>query len=227
MRKKVLVVSIFAAVLMVLLPISAVVGTNIVKSDVEKRSIASPLFTTRVNSILKKDTKKINTNYIGKGRIFNLFLTKKTSLDGWIDRAIKMINVRPEMLNRLLDKIDTIPGVVNALKENGIDTNDLKNYINIIGNDPSLLKKEIDKAVEMFGEQQLKLPMDEPPEPLGFSGQIGCVMIFFMIVLPILVMIGTMIATFTIISCLNIGGCFEKILQSIFDGLQGLTPPGY
>ena len=105
MRKKVLVVSIFAAVLMVLLPISAVVGTSIVKSDVKKRSIASPLFTARVNSILKKDTKKINTNYIGKGRIFNLFLAKKTSLDGWIDKAIKMINIQPAMFNILVEKI--------------------------------------------------------------------------------------------------------------------------
>ncbi|MCK5261685.1 MAG: hypothetical protein KAJ44_05855 [Thermoplasmatales archaeon] len=228
MRKKILVISIFAAVLMILLPISAVVGTNIVKSNDEKRSIASPLFTKRVNSIMKKNTMRISTNYLGKGKILNLFFLKESSLQSWIDKAIKMINVRPEMFNRLLDKIDTIPEVVNVFKENGIDMNDFKNYINIIKNDPSLLKKEIDKAVETFGEQQLKLPIDEPPEPLGFSGQLGCMMVFFMVIFPILVMIGTMIATFTILTCLNINNCLEKILQGILEGaLQGLTPPGY
>jgi hypothetical protein len=227
MRKKILVISIFAAVLMILLPISAVVGTNIVKSNDEKRSIVSPLFATRVNSIMKKDTKRINTNYLGKGKILNLFFLKESSLQSWIDKAIKIIKAKPNMFSRLIDNIDTNPKVLNLLKENSVDMNDFKNYINIIKNDPSLLKKEIDKTIETFGEQKLKLPIDEPPEPLGFSGQLGCVLVFFTVLLPILVMIGTMIATFTIITCLNIGGCLENILGGILEGaLQGLTPPG-
>jgi len=227
MRKKILIVSILAAILMILLPISAVVGSNIIKTNSENKSITSPLFTRRVNNILKKDTTMINTNYMGKGRLFNLFLTKKTSLVGWIDKAIKMINLRPEIFNKLLDRIGTIPGVVDILKKNNININDFNNYINTFKNNPSLVKKEIDKAVEMFGEQNLKIPIDEPPKPLGFSGQIGCIMIFFIVVLPLLIMISTMIATFTIITCLNIRGCFEKILESVFSGLQGLSPPDY
>ena len=228
MKKQILIISIVAAFLMILLPISAVVGTNIVKSDAEKRNIASPLFTTRVNSIIKKDTKRINANYLGKGKILYLFLLKESSLQSWIDKAIKIIKARPNMFSRLIDNIETNPKVVNILKKNNIDMNDFVNNIKIIKNDPSLLKKEIDKAIETFGEQKLKLPFNEPPEPLGFSGQLGCFLVFFTVLLPILVMIGTMIATFTIITCLNIVCCLENILQGILEGaLQGLTPPGY
>ncbi|UCF12734.1 MAG: hypothetical protein JSW06_00355 [Thermoplasmatales archaeon] len=228
MKKKVLIISIFAAVLMILLPISIVVGTNIVKSDAEKRSITSPLFAKRVNSFIKKDTKRINTNYLGKGKILNIFFLKESSLQSWIDKSIKIIEARPNIFNRLINNIETNPKVVNILQKNSIDINDFKNNINIIKNNPSLLKKEIDKVIETFGVQKLKLPINEPPEPLGFTGQLGCILVFFTVLLPILVMIGTMIATFTIITCLNIGGCFENILGGILEGaLQGLTIPGY
>jgi hypothetical protein len=79
----------------------------------------------------------------------------------------------------------------------------------------------------MFDDQQLRVPINEPPKPLGFSGQLGCGLVFILVILPLMLVIGTMIATFTIITCLNIGGCFEKILESVFSGLQGLTPPDY
>jgi hypothetical protein len=227
MRKKILVISILAAALMILLPISAVVGSNIAKSGSEIRSINSPLFSRRVNNILNKDTKMIYTHYIGKGKIFNLFLAKKTSLDGLIDQAIKIINIQPEMFNVLVERIDTIPTIVNVFKENNLNIDEFKNYINKIKNDPNLFKNEINKAVEMFDDQQLRVPINEPPKPLGFSGQLGCGLVFILVILPLMLVIGTMIATFTIITCLNIGGCFEKILESVFSGLQGLTPPDY
>ncbi|RLI64814.1 MAG: hypothetical protein DRO67_03555, partial [Candidatus Asgardarchaeum californiense] len=64
-------------------------------------------------------------------------------------------------------------------------------------------------------------------KPVGFSGQPGCLIAFF-VILPVLILVGTMIATFTIVTCLNVGGCFEQILQNIFEGFsQGLTPPVY
>lgn len=222
MNKKILILSVLAAVLMVLLPISSVVGTNVVKSNMKKGSVDSPLFATRVNSFTQKDTKKIHTSFLGKGLEFNIFLTKRSSLDRWIDRAIKIVNAKPELLDKLLDKIVTVPGVINLLNENDISLNDFISHIEMIKNNPSLLEKEIEEAVQIAG-LNLEIPINDP-EPLGFSGQPGC-FIAFLIILPILIMIGTMIATFTIITCLNIGGCFETIMQNIFESFaQGLTP---
>jgi len=220
MNKKILVGSILAAALLALLPMSSVIGSNLTNTNAEKRN--SPLFAARVNNVLQKGTGRINTNYIGKGRIFPVFITKKSSLDGWIDKAIKLINFNPAMLDKLLDQIENIPGIINVFKQNGLEINDFKHQINIIKNNPMLLKEEIDKAVELAGES-LELSITDP-EPLGFSGQPGCLLTFF-IILPIIVMIVTMIATFTIITCLNIGGCFERLWENIAEGFQGLTPP--
>ena len=219
-NKKILVISIFAAVLMALLPISSVVGVNVVKSNAEKGSVASPLFAFRQHAANEKDRKKINTNYIGKGRVFDVFPIIKSSLNKLMDRAVKLINVRPEFLTKILDELEKNPKIVEVFKENDMDMNDFKNHINIIKNNPEMLKKEIEEAAQKAGAS-LELPINEP-EPLGFSGQPGCVITLF-ILLPILISIAIMIATITIITCLNIGGCFEKILEGMF---QGLTPPG-
>ena len=222
MKNKILIISIFAAILMILLPISAVVGTNIAKSDGENINVVSPLFTNRINRVLRKDSNKISSNYIGKGTIFKLFPVKKMSLSSYIDKAIKIINAKPELLNKVIDKIDTIPGVVNILRENAMNIDDFKNHINNVKNDPNLLKEEVEYAIQTAGAN-LELTPDDP-EPLGFSGQFGC-LIAFIILLPIIVMIATMIATFTIVTCLNIGGCFETIMKNILESFaQGLTP---
>ena len=101
MDKKILVISIFAAVLIALLPISSVVGVDVVKSNAEKGSVASPLFAFRQHVANEKDTKKINTNYIGKGRVFDVFPIIKSSLNKLMDRAVKLINVRPELLTKI------------------------------------------------------------------------------------------------------------------------------
>ena len=66
MKKNILVFCLFVAVLMVLLVMLCVGGTDVLESNEVKGSMASPLFATRVNSIIKDDTQKIQTNYIGR-----------------------------------------------------------------------------------------------------------------------------------------------------------------
>ena len=90
MNKKALVISILAAVLIVSASLSSVVGTIAVKSNDEKISIASPLFTVRTQrSLNKEETKKINSNYLGKGNTLNLLFLRKSSLQSHIDKALK------------------------------------------------------------------------------------------------------------------------------------------
>jgi hypothetical protein len=69
------------------------------------------------------------------------------------------------------------------------------------------------------------MPLADPPEPLGFSGELGCT-ITLIVLLPILILIVTLVATITIITCLNLGGCFEQLFQNMMEGfLEGLTHP--
>ena len=215
MNKKILIISILAAALMILLPISSVVGTNVVKSD--KQNVGSPLFAIRHRS---KNT--IQSEYLGKEKPLNLFLAKRTSLQAYADRALKMIEARPSLLKSILDSIVVMPEIEELMKQHDIKTDDFKDQMNQVINNPELLKEKVDEAV-------LLSPFGDDPMPLGLStsNPLGC-FIVALILAPIFALIGAIIATITIITCLNINGCFETIVQNLLDAfIQGLTPPDY
>jgi len=212
MNKKILIISILAAVLMVMLPISSVVGTNVVKSD--KQNVGSPLFAIRHRS---KNT--IQSEYLGKGKTVSLFIEKKMTYAHTFDKAISMLQRNPDFFNKILEKIQENPKVIDILEENDISITDFESYANMFKNDPSLLEQEIKKVKQYIP--------DETSLPLGINTTNPfAIIILIIIVLPIILTIGVMIATITIITCLNINGCFETLLQNMLDNfIQGLTQP--
>lgn len=213
MNKKIWVLSIIAAVLMILLPISSVVGTNVIKSNDEKK-VNSPLFTIRQQS---KNT--VNSDYLGKGRSLSLFVEKKMTYASSIDKAIRFLNRNPAFFNKFLEKIQTYPKFVKILKENGIKPSEFDLYANSLKDNPILLEQEI-KKVEKFIPEDTTLPLG-----INSTNPIA-IIILIIAILPIILMIGVLIATITIITCLNIGGCFETIMQNMLDSfVQGLTQP--
>jgi len=213
MNKKILVLSIVAAVLMIMLPISSVVGTNNVKSDTEK-SIRSPLFAAQ-----HQPENKIQSEYLGKGNTLSLFIEQKMTYARSFDKAVSMLKRNPVFFNKILEKIQAHPKILEILEENDISMTDFESYINAIKNNPGLLDQEI-KKIEQY------LPGDKPL-PLGFNLTNPLTIIILIIVfLPIIVTIGLLIATITIITCLNINGCFETLIMGMFAVFaQGLTQP--
>jgi len=215
MDKKILILCILAAVLMISLPISSVVGTNDVKSD--KEYVGSPLFAIRHRA---KNT--IQSEYLGKERPLNLFLAKRTSLQAYADKALKMIEARPNLLKSIVSSIVQMKETEDLLEQYDMNMVDFKSQMNLIMNDPVLLDESINEAI-------LLSPFEDDPMPLGLStsSAIGC-FIIALIMIPLFAVIGMIIATITIITCLNINGCFETIVQNLVDSfIQGLTPPGY
>lgn len=223
MNKKALIMSSLAVVLIVSASLSSVVGTIAVKSNDEKISIASPLFAVRTQrSLNKEETKKINSNYLGKENTLNLLFLRKSSLQSYIDKALKIIDARPQILNLVVDRTAKMPEIVTLLKENDLTINEFKSQMHQLMDDPILLKEKVDESV-------LTSPFGDDPLPLGLSTSsvLGC-FIVALIMVPLFAMIGLIIATITIITCLNIGGCFENLVQQLIDNfIQGLTPPDY
>lgn len=221
MEKKTLIICFLAVVLIILASLNSVIGTNAIKSNNENSSFTSPLFSIRSQrSLNTEEFKKLNTNYIGKGKISNIFFLKKSSLNEWIDKALKIVDAKPQTLKLILDRIITIPEIINLLKQYGISKNDFKSQMYQVINDPVLLKEKLDEAI-------LTSPFEDDPLPLGLSTSsvIGC-FIIALVLAPIFAMIGLLIATITIVTCLNIGGCFETLVQGLLDNfLQGLTSP--
>ena len=214
MDKKILILSILAAVLMILLPISSVVGTNVVKSDAKEGNISSPLFAIRHRS-----ENKINSEYLGKGKTLPLFIEKKMTYDHSFDKAVSLLQRNPIFFNKILEKIQEHPIILDLLAENDISLSDFNTYANVMKNNPVMLEQEI-KKVEQY------LPGDSSL-PLGLNNTNPIAIIILVIaLLPVIVTIGLLVATITIITCLNINNCFENLVQGMFDSfIQGLTQP--
>jgi len=222
MIKKTLIISLLAAVLIMLASLSSVVGTNSLKLNDENKRIVSPLFTIRSQrSLNKESTKIVNSDYLGKSNRLNLFFLQKTSLEKWIDKALKIIDAEPYIFRLLVDKITLMPKIVTLLKNYDITLNDFKNQMYQVINNPSILKEKV-------GEVTVNSPFGNDPIPLGLStsSALGC-LIVVLIMGPILALIGAIIATMTIVTCL-LPGCFEEFVGNLLDGfIQGLTPPNY
>ena len=212
-----------AAILLTLASLTSVVGTDPFIMTKGESVVDSPLFCVRTQQFVQKEkVQRISSNYIGKGMWYASFFVKRSSIDSWIDRAIYLSGQKPSLLDRVLDKMRTTPEFTALFEEYDLNFDNFEHYVTAIKHDPSLLQKDISILPD-----DVTSPIELPAfdyAPVGFSGQPGCLIAFF-IVLPIFIMIGTMIATFTILTCLNFRGCFESIMQSLFEGLsQRLYP---
>ena len=218
MNKRMLIVCILVAIFLSLLPITSVIGINVVKSNAKKCNIESPLFATRVSSIMDGEQQGVTSSFIGKGRFLNLFITRQSSTEQIMNRAVKLIKSNPKIMDSILEKFNTNSDLQKILIDNDVDVKDLNNEINQIKNDPSIL-------LEKLNEYNLEIPTENTPQPLGLStsSALGC-FIIILVLLPIFLSLGVIIATITIITCLNIGGCFETLLQNLLNSFtQGFT----
>jgi hypothetical protein len=214
MSKIIFAISILAAIIIVLAPLSSVVGTHNVHPE---STIGSPLFAVRTQrSQNEENAKNIITNYLGKGEQLRISLPNRSMTQIWIDRAIKIVDSEPILFNKLIEKLDNAPFIERMLNEYDISPQGFKNFIKMIQDNPSLVTEEI---------RNIQVPLDTIPHPLGLNTTIiECIVtgIVFSIVAVVITLIA-LFFTLRILTCLNVNNCADDIAQGIFDQLiQGL-----
>ena len=214
MNKKILIISILAAIIVALAPLSSVVGTINVNSDTKK---GSPLFAVRTQrSQDEENAKNIITNYLGKGEQLSILLPKRSMSQIWFDRAIKIVDSDPVLFNKLIEKLDKSPHIARMLNKYDITKQGIKNFMKIIQDNPSIIADEI---------EDIQVPLETIPQPLGLNTTIiECIVtgIVFSIVAVVITLIA-LFFTLRILTCLNVNNCANDIAQGIFDQLiQGL-----
>ena len=216
MKQKLFVVSFLVATLIILTSLTSVVGVQTTKTE-DKYS--SPLFSKRLTTMMDKDNEEIESNYIGKGTTLNLFSNKRSYMGIWMDKAIRIIQTNPAIIDSIFARVEKIPYIMNLLKENGISKTDLTKYSTQLKNNPSLIEQESDLI-------QINLEGGDTPVPKGLStsNPIGC-LVTVIALLPLVIVLAVLIGTITIITCLNIGGCLETLMENIYNSiLQELMP---
>lgn len=217
MNKRILIVCIFAAVLIILASLTPVVGYY-TKSINKKNIPDSPLFTLRTqSSISYENVKIVNANYLGKDNTLNLFPIKKTYIQDLVDKTIKLFDKNPKILSIITDRLTKLPEIRTFLNDKSMTLDEFKSQILCLLKNPDLLRDKVNKA---------SLPKENEPMPQGLStyNALGC-FIAFLILVPIFAMVGLIIATITIITCL-LPQCRENAIRSLVEGfVQGLTLP--
>jgi len=221
MNRKILIGCIGSVILLILVSYTSVVGFQTAPSG-NKFMQSSPLFATQTLRSINKKTTEIKSYYLGKGNQLNIFPLKKSLNEEMFNKARKIFSTNPALLNRLFDNLEKIPYLRELLNKYGVNKLDVKNYMRIIINDPSLLTEETKNI-------QIAVPNDDTPQSLGLStsNPLGC-FIVGLIVLPIITVVITLLTllfTLRIFTCLNVNDCANNIAEGIWDQLvQELTP---
>jgi hypothetical protein len=220
MKKKILILSVSAAVLLVIASFSSVIGTY---NQPSSQKIESPLFAVRTQrSIHKESLQALQSNYLGKGSNSHLFITAKPTLATTIDRAIKFLNQNPAFFTKFMQIVTSNLRVIALLQKNGITMNEFKTHLNQIKNDPSLFIEEIQSTEPRLSATQLHDPI---PLGLNTTNPFGCV-ITIIVMLPVVLVIALIVVFFTlrILQCMNLDEIVNNIMDQI---MQELFPTGY
>jgi hypothetical protein len=219
MEKKPLIITISAAVLLVIASFSSVIGSNALQTSQQKES---PLFVVRTQrSIQAGNDLAIQPQYLGKGLNSHLFRPIQPSLNTALDRTIKMLNANPDFFAKFLKTLCANPQVVSLLQQNGMTVSEFKTYLNRLKNDPSLFIEEIRNAGPKFSAQQLnsRLPLN-----LNTTNPFACV-ITAIVMIPVVVIIAFIVVLFTIriLQCLNlsevVNQIMDQVMQELYPGL--------
>jgi hypothetical protein len=161
----------------------------------------------------------VTTNYLGKDSILNIFLEKTVSYSKGFARALKFLERNPQVFINLIERLENHPQVKAFIKDHDINEVEFTNYANQLKNNPNKLAEEIKKV-------QPYLPLDGSTSTANLNDTNPlAILILVIALLPLLITLAVLIATITIITCLNIGGCFESLFEALVVGFfQGLTP---
>jgi len=208
-----------AGVLLLLASLSSVIGYT--ASQSQTKNIGSPLFVVRTARSTNHETiQKIHNNYLGKGVILRIFPSAQTAFQVQLEQAFKLINDNPTLIKNLIETIASSPKIVSLFQENGLSISQAEQYLYKVREHPELIKNQVNNV-------DVALPINDVPRPLGLntSSLLGC-LIVVIVLIPIAIAIGLIVATAMLITCLNIGGCFSVIIKAIFSQLvQGLRQP--
>ena len=218
MKRHVVYGSIFAAALLLVVSLVSVVGYQSVQH--EDQDDSSPLFAVRTSRATQQTSAEGVATYLGKGAVLSLFPSRSLT-DEDMMRAIQWFQTHPVIVIKLLENIDRYPGLAGMLADRGINTQDVKTYLRMLQQNPSLVS-------EALADADLLASSETDPQPLGLStsNPLGCLIVAMFALVPITVVITLLVLLFTlrILTCMNVNDCANKIAEGIWDQLiQGLT----
>ena len=208
-----------AAAFLILASLSSVIGFS--ASQSQNPQDDSPLFAVRtLRSTNQPMPMTIHRDYLGKGKNVNIFPTSQLPFQSQFDIVLKILIDNPSLAKKLFERISDSPQMSDILSTYGLRGSEVEQCISQMMDNPEILRAQLR---DIDGH----LRIGELPEPseLSTTSIIGCFVVILAL-LPLAVVIGIVVATLTVVTCLNIGGCADEIIKAILTGIvQELTEP--
>lgn len=136
MNNKILISSMIAIAILIGASFTSVVGYKSVRSNVKE----SPLFNTRINSVLMKDNKDFSCNYLGKSKTSVLYFPQRDKSLIFFQRVVDGISKMDDLtFNLFVDKV-----VIKLCESKVLNEKDflkVRELFNFIRNNPEDAKK--------------------------------------------------------------------------------------
>jgi hypothetical protein len=214
MKKKAIYGSIGAAVFLILASLSSVIVFATSQSQ-DQQLVGSPLFHVRTSRSIGQNDRSLQTMYLGKGKTTALFLKQISSSQTIMERGLQLLKTSPGLIEKSVRKFLQNAQVQHILRQNGITQQQVLRYFNQIKNTPEVLENQYDDVIGL-------LPSDGGPRPLGLlntTNPFACVIVIIAL-LPVLLIVGLLIATLTLVTCLNVNNCFDDLMNNLLQGLR-------
>jgi hypothetical protein len=220
MKRKILIGSVGAALLLILTSYTSVIGFQ-TTTDNNPSLQSSPLFAVQTLRSTNKKTTVIHTNYLKKGDYENLFPPAPTLTQDAITTALQLFAAHSQVFIELFTRLQKTPYTNTIIKNLEVKAPNVVPYLRRMQNNPALL-------MEQLRNLQPQTPPDDTPHPLGLStsNPLGCYIVAVFALLPVTIVVTLLVLLFTIrvFTCMNVNNCANDIAQSIWESLlQGLT----
>jgi hypothetical protein len=216
MKKRVIFLSCGATFLLILVSFSSAIGFTASTQQSHRAATDSPLFSIRTSrSIGQQVDHSLMVTYLGKGKSSPLFLTQRSSNQALIERALQMLRTSPDRIEQALRNILKDHQMQLMLFEKGISQQDVMMCFNEAKNNPELLASQlagVADSISINGDTK-------PTQLLNTTNPFACI-ITVIVLLPVMLVVGLLIATLTIVTCLNVNDCFDTLMQNILQGLH-------
>jgi hypothetical protein len=216
MNKRTMCLSIGAAVFLVLASLSSAIVFASSQSQDQQQSVGSPLFEMRtLRSIGQQNDQSLRTMYLGKGVVSSLFLKRMSSTQAMTERGLQLLKTSPGLIEKTLRNMMQNREIQQTLQQNGLSEQQVLQYFNQIKNNPELLAEQCRDVLSLT-------PSGGGPKPMGLlntSNPFACVIVIISL-LPVLLVVGLIIATISLVTCLNLNNCFNNLMNNILQGLR-------
>jgi len=215
MKKKV-GLCIGAGLVLILASLSSVIGFSTVTSQHNQASVQSPLFAVRTARSIGEQMSGIGEpSYLGKGAMSSLFTSNKPSFQSLVEKALRLLQSQPMVIESALRQALRDPQVQYLLAQKGINEQEVIRYFAQVKDNPDALAAQFESVAD-------QIPLKSGgyrPLSLNSTNPFACV-ITYIVLLPVFLVIGLLIATITIVTCLNVNNCFENLINQLLQNLQ-------